>query len=76
MRLISDRKTDGKVYNQHTVSKVVALIVGDVDTSEEKGIIMETSGGKLKRIYEFHASYLAFQYPLIFHMVKMVIDKM
>lgn len=27
---------------------------------------METRGGKLTRIDEFHASYLAYQYPLIF----------
>ncbi|XP_058727025.1 uncharacterized protein LOC131598443 [Vicia villosa] len=66
LRLISDRKTDGRIYNQPTVSEVAALIVGDVDTAEERDIIMEKRSGKLKRIDEFHASYLAFQYLLIF----------
>ncbi|XP_058761708.1 uncharacterized protein LOC131635112 [Vicia villosa] len=66
LRLIANRTTDGRVYNQPTVSEVAALIVGDIDTGEEKDIIMQKQGGKLKRIDEFHASYLAFQYPLIF----------
>ena len=41
LRLISDRKTDGRIYNQPTVSEVAALIVGDVDTAEQRDIIME-----------------------------------
>ncbi|XP_058763552.1 uncharacterized protein LOC131636999 [Vicia villosa] len=66
LRLIENRTTDGRVYNQPTVSEVAALIVGDIDTAEERDIIMQKQGGKLKRIDEFHASYLAFHYPLIF----------
>ncbi|XP_058732719.1 uncharacterized protein LOC131604285 [Vicia villosa] len=38
LRLISERQNDGRIYNQPTVSEVVALIVGDVDTAE-KGIL-------------------------------------
>ncbi|XP_058764578.1 uncharacterized protein LOC131638036 [Vicia villosa] len=66
LRLISDRKTDGRIYNHPTMSEVAALIVGDVDTAEERDIIMEKRSGKLKRIDEFHAIYLAYQYTLIF----------
>lgn len=44
----------------------MALIFGDFDTVEERDIIMQTRGGKLTRIYEFHAIYLAYQCPLIF----------
>ncbi|XP_058726583.1 uncharacterized protein LOC131597942 [Vicia villosa] len=66
LRLISDRSTDGRVYNQPTVSEVAALVVGDIDTAEMRDIIMQTKGGRLQRINELHASYMAFQYPLIF----------
>ncbi|XP_058759288.1 uncharacterized protein LOC131632565 [Vicia villosa] len=66
LRLISERSRDGRVYNQPTVSEVAALVVGDIDTAEMRDIIMQTKGGRLKRINELHASYMAFQYPLIF----------
>ena len=66
LRLISERFTDGRINNQPTVSEVAALIVGDVDTASKRDIIIETQRGKLQRIDEFHASYLAYQYPLIF----------
>lgn len=58
--------SDGRVYNLLTVYGVATLIVRDLDTSEERGIIMQTQGGQLQRIDEFHASYLAYQYPLMF----------
>ena len=66
LRLISDRKTDGRVYNLPTVSEVAALIVGDVGDAEKRDIIIQAQGGQLQRIDEFHASYLAYQYPLLF----------
>ncbi|XP_058742338.1 uncharacterized protein LOC131614807 [Vicia villosa] len=66
LRLIADRSTDGRVYNQPKVSEVAALVVGDIDTAEMRDIIMQYQGGGLKRINELHASYMAFQYPLIF----------
>jgi hypothetical protein len=34
LRLIADRKTDGRIYNQPTVSEVAALVVGDIDEHE------------------------------------------
>ncbi|XP_058774354.1 uncharacterized protein LOC131648630 [Vicia villosa] len=64
--LISERQTDGRIYNQPTVSEVVALIVGDVDTAEKRDIIMQKQCGQLQRIDEYHTSYLGFQYPLLF----------
>ncbi|CAJ2662431.1 unnamed protein product [Trifolium pratense] len=66
LRLLSDRKTDGRIYNQSTVSEVAALILGDIDYAEERDIIIQTRGGQLQRIDEFHASYLSYQYPLLF----------
>jgi hypothetical protein len=66
LRLISERSTDGRIYNQPTVSEVAALILGDVDYAEKRDIIMETQGGRLQRIDEFHTSYLGYQYPLLF----------
>ncbi|KAI5412729.1 hypothetical protein KIW84_057386 [Lathyrus oleraceus] len=66
LRLIANRATNGRVYNQPTVYEVATLIVGDVDTTEERDIIMQRQRETLKCIDEFHASYLAYQYPLIF----------
>jgi hypothetical protein len=66
LRLISERTTDGRIYNQPTVSEVAALIVGDVDYGTKRDIILEKQSGFLKRIDEFHPAYLAYQYPLIF----------
>ncbi|KAI5444617.1 hypothetical protein KIW84_013038 [Lathyrus oleraceus] len=66
LRLIFDRTTNGRIYNQPTVSKVTGLVVGDIDTTEMRDIIMQTKGGQLQRINELHTSYLAYQYPLIF----------
>lgn len=66
LRLISDRTTNGRIYNQPTVSEVVALVVGDVDMAEMRDIIMQEKWGKLQRINNMHASYMAYQYPLIF----------
>ncbi|KAI5424717.1 hypothetical protein KIW84_030777 [Lathyrus oleraceus] len=66
LKLISDRSTDGRIYNHPTVSKVAALIVGDVDTGHKRDILLERQSGQLKRISEFHPSYLSYQYPLLF----------
>lgn len=66
LKLISDRATDGRIYNLPTASEVAALIVGDVDTPSNRDIILETQSRKLQRINELHASYLGLQYPLLF----------
>ncbi|XP_058735847.1 uncharacterized protein LOC131623246 [Vicia villosa] len=66
LRLISDRPEDGRVYNRPTVSEVAALIVGDIDSASKRDIIIQPRDGHLQRIDEFHAAYLAYQYPLIF----------
>jgi hypothetical protein len=66
LKLIADRKTDGRIYNKPTVSEVAALIVGDIDSASHRDIILQGQTGSLQRIDEFHASYLGFQYPLLF----------
>ncbi|KAK2417432.1 hypothetical protein QL285_039731 [Trifolium repens] len=66
LKLISERTSDGRIYNQPTVSEVAALIVGDIDTGTHRDIIMHKKSGRLQRINEFHPSYLAYQYPLLF----------
>ena len=66
MRLIADRTKDGWIYNVPNVSEVTALIVGNVDTTSGRDIIMEKQSGKLQRINELHTSYLGFQYGLLF----------
>ncbi|XP_058745811.1 uncharacterized protein LOC131618649 [Vicia villosa] len=66
LRLISDRHEDGRVYNRPTVSEVAALIVGDIDSNDKRDILIQRRNGGLQRIDEFHPTYLAYQYPLIF----------
>jgi len=41
LRLISERSTDDRIYNQPTLSEVAALIVGDVDYTEKRDVIMQ-----------------------------------
>lgn len=67
MRIVSDRQKDGRTYNTPTASEVAALIPGDFNLDmENRDIVLEQKTGKLKRISEIHASYLALQYPLLF----------
>jgi hypothetical protein len=66
LKLIADRQKDGRIYNEPTVSEVAAFIVGDINSASERDIIMHKKSGRLQRINEFHPSYLAYQYPLIF----------
>jgi len=65
-KLISDRKTNGRVYNKPTASEVDALIVGDIDSASQRDIILQGQSGDLQWIDEFHGSYLGLQYPLLF----------
>ncbi|CDY54962.1 BnaCnng27760D [Brassica napus] len=67
MRIISDRLTDGRTYNAPMASEVAALIPGDFNLDMDKrDIVLQQHSGKLMRINEIHASYLALQYPLLF----------
>jgi hypothetical protein len=34
LKLMSERKSDGRIYNKPTVSEVAALIVGDIDSHQ------------------------------------------
>lgn len=66
LELISERSDDGHVYNRPTVSEVVGLVVGYIDYASQQDIIIQTWDGHLQQINEFHPTYLAYQYPLIF----------
>lgn len=67
MRIVSDRLKDGRTYNTPTATEVAALIPGDLNLDMDKrDIVLQRQSGKLKRISEIHASYLALQYPLLF----------
>ncbi|RID62868.1 hypothetical protein BRARA_E01910 [Brassica rapa] len=65
MRIVSERLKDGRTYNTPTASEVAALIPGDFSLDmDRRDIVLQKSSGKLLRINEIHASYLALQYPL------------
>ena len=67
MRIVSERSKDGRTYNTPTASEVTALIPGDFSLDMyKKDIVLQQKSGKLLRINEIHASYLALQYPLLF----------
>ncbi|XP_021995353.2 uncharacterized protein LOC110892502 [Helianthus annuus] len=66
LRFIYKRDKDGRACNLPSTSKVVALIVGDVNESiDHRDIVVETQSGVLQRISELHPSYLALQYPIL-----------
>ncbi|KAL5180816.1 hypothetical protein HKD37_01G001872 [Glycine soja] len=66
MKLISQRQTDGRLYNLPTTTEVSALIVGDEHSADKRDIIIEKQSGLLKRIHELHPAYLPLQYPLLY----------
>ncbi|KAL5122957.1 ATP-dependent DNA helicase PIF1 [Glycine soja] len=66
LKLISDRQTDGRLYNLPNASEVAALIVGDEHTTNNRDIIIEKQTGMLQRINELHPAYLPLQYPLLY----------
>ncbi|KAH1256097.1 hypothetical protein GmHk_03G006337 [Glycine max] len=66
IKLISQRQTDGRLYNLPTTTKVGALIVGDEHSADKRDIIIEKQSGLLKRIHELHPAYLPLQYPLLY----------
>ncbi|XP_025984904.1 ATP-dependent DNA helicase PIF1-like [Glycine soja] len=66
MKLISQRQTDGRLYNLPTTTEVVSLIVGDEHSADKRDIIIEKKSGLLKRIHELHPAYLPLQYPLLY----------
>ncbi|RZC28638.1 hypothetical protein D0Y65_000557 [Glycine soja] len=66
MKLISQRQTDGRLYNLPTTTEVAALIVGDEHSADKRDIIIEKQSGLLKRINELHPAYLPLQYPLLY----------
>jgi len=67
LRLVKERKTDGRTYNLPTASEIAVLIVGDIDNLEKnRDIIVELHCGMFQQINELHPLYLALQYPLLF----------
>ncbi|CAA0825292.1 Unknown protein, partial [Striga hermonthica] len=67
MRLIGRRNKDGRRYNLPSTSEVAALVVGDFDDAMgSRDIIVENRSGRLQRINELNASYLALHYPILF----------
>ncbi|KAE9610860.1 hypothetical protein Lalb_Chr07g0191231 [Lupinus albus] len=66
VKLISERNSGDRVNKLPIVSELAALVIGDIDSSSQKDIIMETQSDHLKRNDKLHASYLTFQYPLLF----------
>lgn len=66
LKLIGSREKDGRQYNLPTTSEVAALIIGDIDGSDSRDIVLETQSRQLQRINELHPQYIALQYPLLF----------
>ncbi|CAK8541254.1 unnamed protein product [Lathyrus sativus] len=60
LKLICDIPEDRRLYNRPTISEVVALIVGDINSASHKDIMIQARDGNLQRIDEFHPAYLAY----------------
>ncbi|MCH79500.1 ATP-dependent DNA helicase PIF1 [Trifolium medium] len=67
LRLFRGRTFDPRTYNVPGIDEVAALIVGDLDSSENgRDIIVRERDGYLQKIHETHAKYIPLQYPLLF----------
>ena len=66
IKLISQRQTDGRLYNLPTTTEVATLIVGDEHSADKRDIIIEKQSVPLKRIHELHPTYLPLQYPFLY----------
>ena len=66
LKLISDRQSDGRLYNLSNTAEVIVLIVGDEHTGNKRDIIIGKQTGVLKRINVLHPAYLPLQYPLLY----------
>ncbi|KAL6509692.1 hypothetical protein OROGR_023002 [Orobanche gracilis] len=67
LRLIGRRSKDGRQYNLPTSSEVVGIIIGDINPDyDQRDIVVDEKSKGLQLINEYHPSYLAFQYPLLF----------
>ncbi|KAL6567653.1 hypothetical protein OROGR_001321 [Orobanche gracilis] len=67
LRLIGRRSKDGRQYNLPTSSEVAAIIIGDINPDyDQRDIVVDEKSKGLQRINEYHPSYLAFQYPMLF----------
>nr|KAJ0203698.1 hypothetical protein LSAT_V11C500296740 [Lactuca sativa] len=53
-----------------TTSEVDALIIGDIDGSNSRDIVLDTQSRHIQHINEFHPQYLSLQYPLLFPYAK------
>ncbi|PNY04258.1 helicase-like protein [Trifolium pratense] len=53
LKLLFERTTDGRIYNQPTFSEVSAPIVGDVDYASCRDIILERQSVDLKELMSF-----------------------
>lgn len=53
-------------YTTNQLCQKLLRIEGDIDAASHRDIILHGQSGDLQRIDEFQASYLGFQYPIIF----------
>ena len=67
LKIINKGSQDGRTHKLPSVSKVAALIIGDIGVvAEERDIIIEGRDGRLQHISEIHPCYLVLQYQLLF----------
>ncbi|RDY04523.1 hypothetical protein CR513_11766, partial [Mucuna pruriens] len=67
LRLIYDRRIDGRTYNMPTVSKIATLIMGYFGTTfSHRDILVQKKDKRLQHVCELHPTYLPLQYPLLF----------
>lgn len=67
MTLISQQKTDPKIYNNPTVDEVAAILPGDgTQPYQDRDIMVQPLVGGFKRVSALSSCYWPLGYPLIF----------
>ncbi|EEY60735.1 helitron helicase-like protein [Phytophthora infestans T30-4] len=65
LRLHVTRNANPGTHNTPTASEVAAVVI-DTNAAEHRDIILHTTGGGFKRIFETSVTYDPLQYPLLF----------
>lgn len=67
MKILSERARDPRIYNPPTADEVAAILPGDgSDAHQDRDIVIQFQGGKLKRVSALHPSYWPLAYPLLY----------
>ena len=66
LRLLTERRNNGRQYNTPTTSEVAGLIIDELtDANFQRDVIVEHRKNGLQRITDLHPSFMDMNYPSI-----------